>query len=353
MTETLFLEQIAPSYTSTPNFATAEVSSIFSNYNQPASATLTDAQTEALVKDGVAAAIANALAVFNNDPNFSVLFNDGLAIGSNGSYQGSSSSKTQVIANFSIGANQNFSFDFSANLKLAAKEIKKSKTEYNEAHGQASFLLLDTSDFNKPKVLDYFGMSGDLISSKNIDKLKFSTSKNVKLKDKNKDPNIKSDNGTDLLTGDAIGTYQRTFKGNTNLTLVELGSIAVQVLGDPLIANQASINGRNSHDILIGDSGNQVIQGNQNTDLFVFTKGDGLQKGDLDVIQDFKVGEDKIKFQGGGSNINSSDWWETGIAQGQITDTKDGALVNADSGGQILFSGVKLNQLSPNNFIFT
>ncbi|MGL5134724.1 MAG: hypothetical protein ACRC78_19510, partial [Planktothrix sp.] len=286
MTKTLFIEQTAPSYTSIPNFAKAEVSSVFSNYNQPASATLTNAQTEALVKDGVAAAIANALAVFNNDPNFSVLFNDGLAIGSNGSYQGSASSKTQVIANFSVGANQNFSFDFSANLTLAAKEIEKSKTEYNEAHGQASFLLLDTSDFNKPKVLDYFGMSGDLISSKNIDKLKFSGSKNVKLQDKNKDPNIEIDNGMDLLTGDAIGTYQRTFKSNTNLTLVELGSVAVQVLGDSLIANQASINGRNSHDILIGGSGNQLIQGDQNTDFFVFSNGDGLQKGDLDVIKD-------------------------------------------------------------------
>ncbi|WP_313707689.1 M10 family metallopeptidase C-terminal domain-containing protein [Planktothrix agardhii] len=353
MTETLFLEQIAPSYTSTPNFATAEVSSIFSNYNQPASATLTDAQTEALVKDGVAAAIANALAVFNNDPTVSVLFNDSLAIGSNGSYQGSASSKTEVIANFSVGANQKFSFDFSANLKLAAKEIEKSKTEYNEAHGQASFLLLDTSNFNQPKVLDYFVMSGDLISSKDIHKLKFSSSKNVKLKNKNKHPNIESDNGTDLLTGDAIGTYQQTFKRNTNLTLVELDSSAVQVLGDPLIANQASINGTNSHDILIGGSGNQVIKGDKNTDLFVFTKGDGLQKGDLDVIKDFKVGEDKIEFRGEGSNINSSDWWQTGVAQGQITDTKDGALVNADSGGQILLSGVKLNQLSPNNFIFT
>ncbi|SKB15168.1 hypothetical protein PL11201_70015 [Planktothrix sp. PCC 11201] len=352
MAKTLFIEQTAPSYTSTPNFARVEVSSVFSNYNQPASTILTNAQTEALVKNGVATAIADALAVFNNDPNFSVLFNDGLAIGSTGSYQGSAGSKTEVIANFSIDANQNFSFDFSANLELAAKEIEKSKTEYNEAHGQASFLLLDTSDFNKPKVLDYFGLSGDLISSKNIHKLKFSASKNVKLKDKNKHPNIESDYGTDWLTGDAIGTYQQTFKRKTNLTLVELGSSAVQVSEDPLIANRASINGRKSHDILIGGSGNQVIQGDQNnTDLFVFTQGNGLQTGDLDVIKDFKVGEDKIKFQGEG-NINTSDWWQTKVAHGQITDTKDGALLNSDSGGKILLSGVKLNQLSANNFMF-
>jgi serralysin len=352
MSETLSLKQIAPNSNSTPNFATAEVSSLFSNYSQPASGTLTDAQTEALVKGGVATAIANAQAVFNNDPTISGLFNNNLAIGSNGSYQGSSSSKTEVIGNFSVGANQNFSFDFSAKLKLAEKDLEKSKKEYNEAHGQASFLLLDTSDFNKPKVLDYFGMSGDLISSKDIHKLKFSASKNVKLKDKNKDPHIESNNGTDLLTGDAIGTYQQTFKSNTNLTLVELDSSAVQVLGDPLIANQASTNGTKGHDILIGGSGNQVIKGDKDPDFFVFTNGNGLQKGELDVIKDFKVGEDKIKFQGGGSNINGSDWWQTKVAQGQITDTKDGALLNADSGGQILLSGVKLNQLSPNNFIF-
>lgn len=229
MAETLSLKQIAPSYNSTPNFATAEVCSVFSNYSKPASGTLTDAQTEALVKGGVATAIANAQAVFNNDQTFSALFNNSLAIGSNGAYQGSSSSKTEVIGNFSVGANQNFSFDFSANLKLAEKDLEKSKNEYNEAHGQASFLLLDTSDFNQPKVLDYFGTSGDLISSKDIHKLIFSASKNVKLKDKNKHPNIESHNGTDLLTGDAIGTYQQTFKSNTNLTLVELDSSAVQV----------------------------------------------------------------------------------------------------------------------------
>ena len=418
MANTLFLEPSSPIDNSNPNYAIATGAANFSNYSQAASSILTDAQTDTLVKGGVAAAIADAQAVanFSNDPNFSALFTDSEVIGIDGVSQGSSSSEAKVIASFSVAQNQTFSFDFVTGLQLQAKEIENPNTEYNQAKGKTSFLVLDTSNVNKPKILDYFGVKGKLISSEKVGELKFGSSRNVTITDRPQTTDIDGNNGIDFVTGNAIGNYQRQFDRNLNITIVQLNTSNTKFKQDPFIGKLGSdviygtirkdslngtenadkiygslgndkiygkqgndileggsdndelnggkgndklygsdgndnLSGDEGDDTLIGGIGNDVIKGNQGKDIFVFYKDDSWLTGELDTIKDFKVGEDKIQFQGWG-NLNASDWLQNGIAQSQITDTTDGTLLTSDDGGQILLSNVKLNQLSSNQFIF-
>ncbi|WRH67565.1 MAG: calcium-binding protein [Planktothrix sp. GU0601_MAG3] len=351
-----------------------------------------------------------------------------------------SSSEAKVIASFSVGADQTFSFDFTAGLQLNAKEIENPEAEYNQAEGKTSFLILDTSDTQKPKALDYFGMSGQLIPSEQIGdlKLRYSRDNNrVTITEYNPTTDIDGNNDVDLVTGTAGGTYQRQFNSNTNITIVELnisdtkfkqdtaiGKLGSDVtygtiwndkidgtkdadgkttkgkegdhqikgnnnadkiygsLGDDQIHGEEgddileggsgkdkldggygndklygsddndTLTGGSGNDILVGGVGNDVIWADQGNDFFLFQNGDSLPTGELDVIKDFKVDEDKMGLLGWGT-MNASDLL-AGIATSpfQISNTQDGALLSSSSGGKILLEGVNSTQLSASNFMF-
>jgi serralysin len=400
--ETLFLQPNNTIPNPNPNFANSTGLAVFSNYSQ-ASGALTSAQVEVLVKGGVATAIGEAGAIFNNDPTFSVLFTDSTGIGLEGSYAGSVDSKTKVVANFAVGANQTFSFDFLADSALRAKEIENPDTEYNEAKSKTAFVVLDTSDVSKPKVLDYFGIRGKLISSKQIGELKVGGSRNVKIASRDQTTDVDGNNGQDSLTGKFVGTYQETFKRDTNITLVEVNASAVTFLGDTLIGNLGKdvtygtigkdklngsdgadkmygslgddrLDGNNGGDILEGGQGNDrlngdrgddklygglgddvlmggrgsdVFAGGDGYDQFVFKRSDSL-KSELDVIQDFQLGIDKIVLQNWDSN-NPEQWLKEMFSLANITDTKDGVLFKFDGGrneGTLLVAGVSSNQIN-------
>ncbi|MDZ8260544.1 calcium-binding protein [Nostoc sp. ChiQUE01b] len=355
-----------------PNFATAEGDATFSNYSEGTSSILTATQTDALVQGGVAAAIADAQASF--DPTFSSLFTQAAVVGLSGQFEGTSNSEAKVLASFAVGRNENFSFDFSADLKLTAKEIENPDVEYNKAQSTTTFLVLDTTNPNKARVLDYFGIQGKLISSDEIGNLTFGRSRNVTINSRDKDSDIDGNNGTDFLNGSAVGTYERSFNRNTNLTIVKINTSSVELAGDTLIGNLGtdviygtirkdnltgtngadklyaslgddklsgnrgndnldagqgndSLNGGDGNDTLYGGkgndtlyggSGNDVLVGSDGNDTFTFKRSDTLLKKDFDVIQDFQVGIDKLELNGWGS-------------RGNITDTNDGALLTFNS----------------------
>lgn len=420
--QTLFLQPIVdPIPNPNPNFSNAKGVASFSNYSQKPSETLTTTQGKTLVKGGVATAIIQAGSVFNTDPTFSSLFSDITGIGLDGSFAGSAKSEMQVIANFKVGAKKTFSFDFIADLALTAKEIENSATEYNQAKGKIGFLVLDTTNTNKPKVLDYFGIQGKLISSEQIADLKYSKSSNVTIESKSRPQttDIDGNNGEDSLKAKTIGSYQKTFKDNTNITIVQMNASNITFLGDTLINNLGKdviygtigkdnlegtesgdkiysslgddkLNGGKGNDILeggqgndilnggrgndklygswgddvlIGGSGNDVLVGGNGYDKFVFKRGldkilnccDSLLKSEFDVIKDFKVGIDKIEFDGWG-DINAKTWLNKMFDQGKISDTKDGLLFNLDAGdtqSTLLVSGVKYNQIRSESIIFS
>ena len=399
---TLFLQPTNTTSNPNPNFAKSTGLAVFSNYSQ-ASGSLTAAQADTLVKGGTAVAIAKAAAIFNNEPTFSALFTDSTGIGLDGPFEGSADSNAKVVANFAVGANQNFSFDFSASLALTAKEIENPNTEYNEAKSKTAFMVLDTSDINQPKVLDYFGIRGKLISSKQIGELKLGGSKNVNILSQDRTTDVDGNNGQDSVTGKSIGTYQRTFKEDTNITVVEVNASAISFLGDTLIGNLGTdviygtidkdkligsdgankmygslgndrLDGNNGNDILEGGSGNDRLNGGQGDDKlygssgddvfiggrgsdvlvggdgydqFVFKRGDRTNS-ELDIIQDFQIGTDKIVFQNWG-NPNPDRWFEEMFSLGNISDTKDGVLFKFDGGrneGTLLVAGVNSNLIN-------
>lgn len=414
--ETLFLNPIGSLSNSNPNFADATGDTVLTNYSQSSSGGLTDSQVKTLVEGGVATAIAQAEAVFINDPAFAELFTQSSGVGEEGQFQGSAKSETQVLASFSVKAGKTFSFDFLADLALKAKEIENPNTEYNEATSKTAFLVLDTSNVYKPRVLDYFGIWGDLISSKQFGKLKIGSSKNVTIDNRDRSTDVDGNNGTDSLTGTALGTYERKFRRDTQITLVAINISAVEFLGDTLIgklgedviygtiwndrlkgtndddkiyaslgndrlkgkngddileggqgndflygghgkdtlyggSGKDSLTGGKDDDILVGGLGSDILTGERGSDKFVFKQGDSLLKGEFDIIKDFQVGLDKIELQGWG-DIDASSWFGEVVSQGSLANTSKGVLFNVDSGGQLLFKDINLDDLSSSDFVF-
>ncbi|MEJ6484835.1 M10 family metallopeptidase C-terminal domain-containing protein [Nostoc punctiforme UO1] len=398
----------APNPNPSPNFVTAQSGTIFSNYSYSPSATLTEAQTDTLLKGGVGVAIADAQAVFfSNDPSFSALFTDTSITGLSGQFTGSADSETKVLASFTVDANKSFSFNFSADLVLTAKEIENSKVEYNKAQSKSNFLVLDTTDPNKPIVLDYFGIQGNLISSNKIGNLTLGHSGHVTINTREKSSDIDGNNGSDYLNASAFGTYQRNFTRNTNITIVEINISAVELAGDTLIGNLGkdviygtiwndnltgtntadkiyaslgddklygqngndyldagqgndllnsgdgndSLYGGLGNDVLIGGSGNDVLVGGDGNDTFTFKRDETFLRNDFDTIQGFQVGVDKIVLHDWGY-FSTSLW----LKLGNITDTQDGAVIKLNSllsQETILISGVSASQIAPQSIVFT
>ncbi|MBF2065163.1 MAG: hypothetical protein IGS39_12180 [Calothrix sp. C42_A2020_038] len=410
--ETKFLQPIASNHNSIPNFAQAQGSAIFFNYSQKPSGLLTTAQTEVLVKGGVAAAIAEALAIaeFKKDPNFTALFTESIGVGLDGSYAGIANSETKVVDNFAVGKNQSFSFDFATDLALKVKEIENPNAEYNHAKAKTAFLVIDTTDLNKPKIVDYFGIQGQLVSSRQNGNFKIKGKRDVTITSREETTDIDGDNGVDFLTDKTTGTYKQTFKRDTNLTIVETNASTIAFAGDTLIGNLGKdviygtikndkligTNGADKiygsqgddrlegkkgddileggqgndeldggegndklyggwgNDILIGGRGNDILAGGEGYDQFVFKRGDGLLKGESDIILDFQVGIDKLVFKNWG-NINPQQWLNEMFSLGNITNTNDGVLFKFDGGrneGTLLLTGINSNQINSQSIIF-
>ncbi|NEQ62895.1 MAG: hypothetical protein F6K53_38255, partial [Moorea sp. SIO4A1] len=201
--------------------------------------------------------------------------------------------------------------------------------------------------------------------------------------------------------------YQQTFDRYTKITIVEVNNNAVNLLGDTLINSLGndvrygsiwddklrgtfgndkiyaslgddSIHGLTGDDILEGGKGNDKLNGGfgddklhgsfgddtlvggggsdtmvggNGADTFVFNRSDSLLGDDFDIIKDFQVGLDKVKFQGFGQ-IDSKTWYNNGINQGYLTNTSNGALLSDAKGGEVLFENVNLNQLKHSDFHF-
>ncbi len=276
------------------NFAHATGYATFTNYSHASSGALTDTQVKALVDGGVANAIVRAQAFFFNDPAYAELFTESSGSGIDGEFQGKAKSETQVMASFSVGAEQSFSFDFLADIEVDAKEIENPDAEYNKAKSKIGFLLLDISDVNNPEVLDYFGIRGRLISSEGIGRLKHGSSDDVTYNLPDSTINVDGDDGTDSITATAIGTYERTFDRDTHLALVAIDKSVTKFAGDTLIGNLGEdyIYGTIWGDDLDGTKGADKIYGSLGKDILRGRKGDDRLEG----------GQGNDKLNGGKGN---------------------------------------------------
>ncbi|MGK7917784.1 MAG: cadherin domain-containing protein, partial [Prochloraceae cyanobacterium] len=306
--DTLFLQPIFPAPDYSPNVVNANSSIVLKNYNQTPLGTLTEAQTKTLVEAGVAASIANGESIFSQEQEsaLALLLADTTGVGEDGTFVGSATSKTEAIGNFFVTAEEKLSFDFSIDLVLQAKEIENPDVEYNEANGRILFLLLDTTDVNNPKILDYFLLEGELISGEKIGELTFGKSDNFTITYHEQNTDIDGNNGTDYAASQITGTYQNTFSQNTNLTLVAINQNLIDFAGDILIGNLGEdviygtiwndrLSGTDNDDKIYGSLGNDTLRGKRGDDLIEGGRGDDRldgHRGDDTLVGSF--GDDRL-----------------------------------------------------------
>jgi serralysin len=291
--QTLFLKPtVNPIPNPKPNFANSKGFAFFSNYSQKPSGSVTTTQIDTLVEGGVATVMVQAGAVFNTDPAFSTLFSNTSGVGLDGSFSGTGKSVMKVIATFQVDAHQSFYFDFSADLGLKAKEIENPAIEYNEANGTIAFLVLDTTDYHKPRALDYFGIKGNLISSDQIAHLHYGSSHNVSIESGKRTTDIDGNNGEDSLIGKAIGSYYKTLRRDTQITIVEVNVTDITILADNLINNLGE-------DVIYGTIGKDNIKGSNSEDKIYASFGD-------DKVE-AKKGDDTLEGGEGNDTLNGGD----------------------------------------------
>jgi|GEM_PF-1389811 hypothetical protein len=404
--ETYFLQPVGSSFN--PINAEAISSAQFFNYSQPASGSLNAADFQVLVQGGVAFAIANADSIFINNPGFTDLFTEAFGEGIEGGFEIESSVSTEVVATFDIEANQTFSFDFIGDMSLEATEIDNPNAAYSEAQSRIGFLVLETSDVDQPRILDFAGVSGTLISSEKKGRVfPIRGGRNITIASSDTTKDIDGNNGEDFVNFFASGSYERYFRNDTQITVVEINRSFVKLRGDSSIENFGDdvrygtvgadrlngtnsadkiygslqddyLNGRGGNDILeggpdddhlkggfgddkmhggsgedtlIGERGSDTLVGGDDADRFVFRQNH-LQNGEVDVIVDFEVGIDKIEANGWGA-VDANNWLSNAIANGDFVNSSEGALYTANRGGQVLLEGVSLESLNSSDFVFS
>ncbi|NJM98475.1 MAG: calcium-binding protein [Phormidesmis sp. RL_2_1] len=391
----------------TPNYISTTATSLsVSNYRPAASGSLTIAEANSLVAGGVAAALAEASASFVSDPQFTALFGDSeaIGIGIEDSYFGKSDGKTKVIGTFNITNEQPLSFDFAMGIDIEAKEIDKPDAEYNRGKATTAFLVLDTSR-SKSKVLGYYGVQGDLISSEQNWTVTEGKRKGVKRSlsqiDLNVAKNIDGNDGVDVLRVNVSGNYEQTFEPQiSKVTVVQVTKSVTKFRGDTLIGNLGEgvtygtiqdntlkgsdqndilygslgadeLRGKKGDDILEGGLGNDKLWGNEGNNKLHGSEGDDilyagpgsdllaggagadhfvfdrLKAGERHTILDFEVGIDKIKKLGKTSGQRAFN----NVLQ-SFTDTPLGAQFTAKTGAQVLFSGLSIAELGSADGLF-
>ncbi|MEM7555019.1 MAG: calcium-binding protein, partial [Cyanobacteria bacterium P01_A01_bin.84] len=381
--------------------------STFFNFSQTPTGSDSSIDLDSKLKGGVAAIDTIFDNTFVNDPTFASLFIEDFGSGYDGSYQGNSKVESKIVASFDIAAKTTFSFDFSAELEQIAKEVENPDAEYNFAKSKIGFLIIDNSR-HRPKIIDYFGIKGKLITSNPTSNLRLDSSRRVTIVDDFKETDIDGNNGTDSLFRSVLGTYERKFKKAKNITIVKINESDITLKGDTLIGKLGEdviygsikkdtlkgtkgddkiyaslgndkligkhgddileggqgndrlkggkgndqLNGGEDDDIIIGGRGSDMLVGGAGEDEFIFHRNN-FRRNDIDTIEDFELGSDRIVLRNWG-NFNLDSWLDDMFSLGNITDTNDGVLFEFENGrhqGQLLLNGLTSSQVNSSMFM--
>lgn len=145
------------------------------------------------------------------------------------------------------------------------------------------------------------------------------------------------------FAGDASGDF---YKG---IEFVYGSSSDDKIFGDDAInrlvgnAGDVALEGRGGNDYLLGGASSDTMTGGKGQDVFVFEKGSFGN----DVIMDFEAGAGRTgRIQQIGQGVGS---FEELLSR--AGDTGDGIILKLD-GGNIILSGLKLEQLHGGDFLF-
>lgn len=223
--------------TQAATFASSMGSFLFTDFSHEPHSVLTSTDTYTLTltdpfkgsKKTIVTAFADAQAEFWIEPRVAFNITESTAIGSDTSYFGSAQSEAQVIGHFWSDQSQPFSFNFNANLALGTA-IDNPSGEGAKAKGSLAFALLDTTQQDNYKVLDFFSLAGLLKTFGDGDFVLTNKSRNVALNNEcNRTESGESFNCMALLGGtqeliyaNITGSYWRKFNQPTHLTLIEI-----------------------------------------------------------------------------------------------------------------------------------
>ena len=194
-------------------------------------ATFTNTETLTNATDGMVRAIANTDADFLQIPPFATNANLSLAFGENQAYLALAESQSEIIGNFEIEEDTNFSFDFSAFLNLETS-IDNPSRENARASGDISLLLFDIENNS---ILDFVNLTGNLTTEGENDFIALQTSDTVNINQAIADSNFGGKE--EFLVSFVEGSVERYFADETNLALIEFKRNRVRVK-----ASEPSIN---------------------------------------------------------------------------------------------------------------
>ena len=209
-------------------------------------ATVNNANTSTIAKDGEVSATNNAKIDFLLEPPKVINKSLSQAFGQNKNYLGLANAEGKVLGNFFVDAGDSFSVDFTAFLYLETS-IDKPAAENARASADISFLLFDTTDITDPNLLDdffdqllsdatpnikktpldFFYLNANLNSFKDND---FITSKKSEYFTLSKqDTQFNFGGNAEFATALFTGSLKRSFANPTNLTFIQVRRSQVKV----------------------------------------------------------------------------------------------------------------------------
>jgi hypothetical protein len=220
---------IAPSNAATLASSTAEVAIDNFSHRPEDTGRFTGTDTQTISNRGLAIAEADANAAFivNCHQLLAQNLSESKVSGAGDWYSGAAQSQASVRGDFSIGAEENFSFAFQAVLHSLIS-VDNPRSETASARGQISFLLIDAVT---SILLDSFELVSSLDSTNGI-LLNVSGSDGFHPTKINFD--LLSEGSATKSILYASGVYSRTFNSDTQLRLVEVKNNIAEVAAEPV-----------------------------------------------------------------------------------------------------------------------
>jgi len=208
-------------------------------------ATVNNAKTSAIAKDGEVSATNNANIDFLLEPPKVINTSLSQAFGENRNYLGLANAEGKVLGNFFVDAGDTFSVDFTAFLDLETSI--DASAENAKASADISFLLFDTTDITDPNLLDdffthllsdtkpnikktpldFFYLNANVNSFNDNDFITSQKSEYVTLS--NQDTQYNFGGNDEFATATFTGSLKRSFATPTNLTFIQVRRSHVKV----------------------------------------------------------------------------------------------------------------------------
>ncbi|WP_017327799.1 calcium-binding protein [Synechococcus sp. PCC 7336] len=290
LSETFFLEPVQPTALLPPVSVEAFGSLNLFDFSQETSGGWVPAEVDMLVEGSEAITVGNFDTVLTEGATFTSLATEHYSAGIEGTFLVDSELDTRTIANFGIASGDTFSFDFDAEIDLFAQGMDNPDAFFSQTEVTTAFFLFDTTDSANPNVLDYFILDAFLVSPLEISEISLDFSENISLI--NAGGTAYADGTTNIAMGSALGSYERSFSSNTQLSLVSMNLSSNYLFGDGLIGTLGA-------DVIYGSIfGDFALRGTQGDDRIYASLGD-------DYVNGLR-GSDTIEGGGGNDELHGS-----------------------------------------------